>query len=225
MVNHTRKFIAKAILATAIALLLSPLGLLAQSAPDKSSSATENPAASRDRWLHVRVISSDANGETVRINLPLELAEKVLPAVNHDRLHDGKVRIDNAHMNDVDLRTIVDAIRTTKDGEFVTVQKDDCDVRVAKENNHLIVHVVDKCLHENCKNEKGEHDKAGARKSQVEIKVPMKVIDALFSAGKDELDLVAALRALSTQGDTELVSVKDHENTVRVWLDSKNVTE
>jgi len=225
MVSHTRKFIAKAILATATALLLSPLGVLAQSAPDKSSSATENSAASKDRWLHVRVISSDANGETVRINLPLELAEKVLPAVNHDRLHDGKVRIDNAHMNDVDLRTIVDAIRTTKDGEFVTVQKDDCDVRVAKENNHLIVHVVDKCLHENCKNEKGEHDKAGARKSQVEIKVPMKVIDALFSAGKDELDLVAALRALSTQGDTELVSVKDHENTVRVWLDSKNVTE
>ena len=225
MVSHTRKFIAKAILGVATALLLSPLGVLAQSAPDKSSSATENSAASKDRWLHVRVISSDANGETVRINLPLELAEKVLPAVNHDRLHDGKVRIDNAHMNDVDLRTIVDAIRTTKDGEFVTVQKDDCDVRVAKENNHLIVHVVDKCLHGNCKNEKGEHDKAGARKSQVEIKVPMKVIDALFSAGRDELDLVAALRALSAQGDTELVSVKDHENTVRVWLDSKNVTE
>jgi len=224
MVSHIRKFIAKAILATAAAMLLSPLGVLAQSTPNQSSSATENPVASRDRWLHVRVISSDANSETVRINLPLELAEKVLPAVNRDRLHDGKVRIDNGR-NNVDLRTIVDAIRTTGDGEFVTVQKDDCDVRVAKENNHLIVHVVDKCLHENCKNEKGEHDKAGARKSQVEIKVPMKVIDALFSAGKDELDLVAALHALSAQGDTELVSVKDHENTVRVWLDSKNVTE
>ena len=26
-------------------------------------------------------------------------------------------------------------------------------------------------------------------------------------------------------GDTELVSVKDEENTVRVWLDSKNVSE
>jgi len=58
------------------------------------------------------------------------------------------------------------------------------------------------------------------------VKIPMKVVDALFSAGKDELDIVAALRALSAHGgDTELVSVKSDENTVRVWLDSKNVSD
>jgi len=68
-------------------------------------------------------------------------------------------------------------------------------------------------------------EKNRPKKSQVEVKVPMKVVDALFSAGKDELDLVAALHALSSQGDTELVSVKDEENTVRVWLDSKNATD
>ncbi len=68
-------------------------------------------------------------------------------------------------------------------------------------------------------------DKGKSKKSQVEIKVPMKVVDALFSAGKDELDLVAALHALSAQGDTELVSVKDQDNTVRIWLDSKNVAD
>jgi aspartyl/asparaginyl-tRNA synthetase len=160
--------------------------------------------------LHVRVISSDAKGETVRVNVPLELAEKVLPTINKNHMHDGKVKIDSTHANDVDLRALVDAIRTTKDGEFVTVQSNDCDVRVAKESNHLIVQVV---------------DKNNSKKSQVEIKVPMKVIDALFSAGKDELDLVAALHVLSAQGDTELVSVKNEDNTVRIWLDSKNVTE
>ena len=53
----------------------------------------------------------------------------------------------------------------------------------------------------------------------------MKVVDALLSAGKDELDIVAALRALAATGDTELVSVKDAENTVRVWIDSKNITD
>jgi len=36
---------------------------------------------------------------------------------------------------------------------------------------------------------------------------------------------VAALHALSSQGDVELVSVKDSENTVKVWLDSKNVAD
>jgi len=210
MSDSYRILFAKTALIAATALVLSPLGTLAQSAAAPASSTQSTASASKDRWLHVRVISTDAKGETVRVNVPLELAEKVLPAVNKDRLHNGKVKIDNAHVNDVDLHALVDAIRTAKDGEFVTVQSNDCDVRVAKINNHLIVHVL---------------DKENSKKSEVEVKVPMKVVDALFSAGKDELDLVAALHALSAQGDTELVSVKDHENTVRVWLDSKNVTD
>jgi len=159
------------------------------------------------------VVSTEAKGETVRVNVPLELAEKVLPAVNHDRLHDGKVRIDSAHVDDVDLRALMDAIRTAKDGEYVTVQGTENDVRVAKENNHLIIHVVDR------------GNSSNPKKCQVEVKVPMKVVDALLSAGKDELDLLAALHALAAQGDTELVSVKDNENTVKVWLDSKNVAD
>jgi len=215
MSDRNRALFSKTALIATAALILSPLGALAQSSGAPASSSQSTTSLSKDRWLHVRVISSDNKGETVRVNVPLELAEKVLPAIHQERIHDGKVKIDNAHVNDVDFRALVEAIRTTKDGEFVTVQSNDCDVRVAKQDNHLIIHVVDKDVHE-----KGE-----VRKSQVEIKVPMKVVDALFSAGKDELDLVAALHALSTQGDTELVSVKDHENTVRVWLDSKNVTD
>jgi len=210
MSDRNHRFIAKTALIAAAALVLSPLGALAQSTAAPASSSQSTTSAPKDRWLHVRVISSDAKGETVRVNVPLELAEKVLPAINKDRLHGGRVKIDNAHMDDVDLRALVEAIRTTKDGEFVTVQSNDCDVRVAKQANHLIIHVL---------------DKENSKKSEVEVKVPMKVIDALFSAGKDELDLVAALHALSAQGDTELVSVKDHENTVRVWLDSKNVMD
>jgi hypothetical protein len=210
MSDRNRRFFPKTALVAAAALILSPLGALAQSTAAPASSSQSTTSAPKDRWLHVRVISSDAKGETVRVNIPLELAEKVLPAINKDRLHGGRVKIDNAHMDDVDLRALVEAIRTTKDGEFVTVQSNDCDVRVAKQANHLIIHVL---------------DKENSKKSEVEVKVPMKVIDALFSAGKDELDLVAALHALSGQGDTELVSVKDHENTVRVWLDSKNVTD
>ena len=209
MTSLTPSFCKKAALITAAAVALSPIGAWAQTTTDKTSSSS-TASAKPDRWLHVRVISTDGKGETVRVNVPLELAEKVLPAINHDRLHDGKVKIDCAHVNDVDLRALAEAIRNSKDGEYVTVQGNDNDVRVAKQSNYLIVHVL---------------DKGKGKKQQVEIKVPMKVVDALFSAGKDELDLVAALHALSAQGDTELVSVKDEENTVRVWLDSKNVTE
>ncbi|HXL23745.1 MAG TPA: hypothetical protein VOA78_14880 [Candidatus Dormibacteraeota bacterium] len=229
----TRSFANYFALAAAAALLLLPLAGFAQT----------SSTGSADRWLHVRVISSDNRGETVRVNIPLDMAEKVLPAINKDRLHSGKVRISEADCNGLDIKAILEAVRTSKDGEFVTVQGDENDVRVAKQGGYLLIHVTDKSgkhhlgRHMNHSDSSASSDKSdktdktakvqavSARESKVEIKVPMKVIDALFSAGKDELDLVAALHALSTYGDTELVSVKDDENTVRVWLDSKNVAD
>jgi hypothetical protein len=207
------RIIEKTALTLAAALFaastLIPPAALAQSLPTSGSAQTVS-ASSHDRWLHVRVTNPSSNEESVRVNVPLELAEKVLPTINQHRLHSGKVKFDDIDCHGVDLRALAEAVRTSKDGEFVTVQNKDSDVRVAKQNGHLLVHVYEK-----------NHPK----RSEVEVKVPMKVVDALFSAGKDELDLVAALRALASQGDTELVSVKDTENTVRVWLDSKNVTD
>ena len=189
--------------------LFFPRTASAQDTPKTGSSQTST-VSDHDRWLHVRVTNPSNNEETVRVNVPLELAEKVLPTINKDRLHRGRVRFDDIDCHGVDLRALVEAVRSSKDGEFVTVQSKDSDVRVAKRNGTLFVHV---------------HEKNHPRRSEVEVKVPMKVVDALFSGDKDELDLVAGLRALSSQGDTELVSVKDEENTVRVWLDSKNITD
>jgi hypothetical protein len=189
----------------AAAFLYAPLGTKAQ-----TSSSTSNTPAHGERWLHVRVISTNSKGETVRVNVPLELAEKVLPAIDHDRLHNGKVRIGCMDCDGVDVRTLFEAVRTTKDGEYVTVQSNDADISVTKKDGQLLVHV---------------HDKNKPKHSQVEVKVPMKVVEALLSGSKDELDIVAGLHALASQGDVELVSVKDDDNTIRVWLDSKNVTD
>ncbi len=99
---------------------------------------------------------------------PWNLAEKVLPTINRDRLQSGKVKVDEIDCHGVDLRALLDAVRTSKDGEFVTVQNKDSDVRVAKQNNYFLVHVVDQ-----------NH---ASKKSHVEVKIPMKVVDALFSA-------------------------------------------
>lgn len=207
MFNRTR-VVGSAGLVLATLVLAAMSAMLGQPALGQTSGP-----AKTDRWLHVRVINSDTKGETVRVNVPLELAENVLPTINKNHLHNGKVTIDQAHLNDVDLHALMNAVRAAKDGEYVTVQGADQDVRVAKEGGRLLVHVRDKS--------RGEHSKH----SEVEIKIPMHVIDALFSAGKDELDVVAALHALAAQGDTELVSVKDADSTIRVWLDSKNVSD
>ena len=182
-----------------------------------------------DQWIHVRVESKDEGGETVRVNVPVDMAMKVLPAIKHEPLHDGKVQIDKGHMDDVDLRAMLDAVRSAKDGEYVTVQGRENDVRIAKSGGYLYIHVTEK-------NNAGKEAKASEGKeahtkparlheSKVEVKVPMKVVDALLSGGNNELDIVAALHALSANGDTELVTVKDDENTVRIWVDSKNISD
>jgi hypothetical protein len=189
----------------AATFLYAPLNTQAQTSTSQSSTSAHG-----ERWLHVRVISTNSKGETVRVNVPLDLAEKVLPAIDHDRLHNGKVRIGCMDCDGVDVRTLFEAVRTAKDGEYVTVQSNDADVSVMKKDGQMLVHV---------------HDKNKSKDARIEVKVPMKVVEALLSGSKDELDIVAGLHALASQGDVELVSVKDEENTIRVWLDSKNVTD
>jgi len=206
----------------ASAFVLVACGLLPAPTIAQTSSNSE-------QWIHVRVENREDKTETVRVNVPVEMAAKVLPAIKNKNLCDGKVHIDSAHLEDVDLHAMLDAVRTAKDGEYVTVQSKEDDVRVAKSSGFLYVHVTEKKPFEQSAKEnagKGSTASGGAlRESQVEIKVPMKVVEALLSAGKDELDVVAALRALSAHGDMELVRVKDADKTVRVWIDSKNVSD
>ncbi len=161
----------------AAAALLLPIAGFAQNTA---------PTASKDQWIHVRVESKDNQGETVRVNVPIEMAEKVLPAIHNKELHDGKVRIDSAHTGDVDLRAILEAVKTSRDGEYVTVQGSDDDVRVAKNAGYLYIHVTEKA-------KKGQGKDASTKGSKVEVKVPMKVVDALLSSGDNEINIVAGL--------------------------------
>jgi hypothetical protein len=217
-----RGFLGFGIAAAFAAATFLPARAIAQ-----DTTTTTASSGKAEQWIHVRVESKEDHGETVRVNVPVEMAAKILPAINKDNFHDGKVRIDSVHTKDVDLRAILDAVRTSRDGEYVTVQGHENDVRVAKSAGNLYIHVTDKSEGKKGAAKDGKTSaKAGAtHESKVEIKVPMKVVDALFSAGKDELDLVAALKALSAHGDMELVTVKDDENTVRIWVDSKNIAD
>lgn len=166
-------------------------------------------AAPAEKYLHVKVVDP-AKDENVNINVTLAMAEKILPAINNDDLHDGKVSIHNAAMNGVDLRAVLDAVRTAPDNEFVTIKDRDSDVRVAKANGNFIVRITDK------KN----------KDQKVDVTVPLRIVDALFSTAKnDELNVAAALRALSDAGDTLLVTVQGSSQKVRVWVDSRNTQD
>ncbi len=181
-----------------------------------AAASAQSTAATQDRWLHVRVTESGEKNENVRVNLPLALAEAILPTLKINHLDGGRVKIDHHHrIHDVDFRAIWEAVRKSPDGEFVTVQSTKDNVRVAKQAGYMIVHVTE---------EKDATNKDP--ETRVDVKVPLTVVEALMSgANKDELDLLAGIRALAKHGDAELVTVKDRKTTVRVWVDSKSTAE
>jgi hypothetical protein len=166
-------------------------------------------AGGGEQYLHLKV-QNGAKGESVNVNVPLSMAEKIIPAINNERLHDGCVKIRQADVNGIDVRTILDAVRTAPDNEFVTVREKDQSVRVAKRNGNIIVYVRNR---EN-------------KDQRVDVTVPMRVVNALFSTSKrDQLDVVAALRALGNSGSVFLVTVQDASQSVRVWVDSQSTAD
>jgi hypothetical protein len=184
----------------ALALTVGNLAVTVMAAP-----------APAERYLHVKVDDS-TKGESVNVNVPLSMATAILPTINKGNLHNGHVTIGETDFNGVDVRAILEAIRNAPDNEFVTVKEKDQDVRVAKLNGNLIVHVLDK-----------SKDKDGQK---VDVTIPIKVVDALFATTKDnELDVAAAIRALSDAGDAVLVTVQDATEHVRIWIDSDSASE
>lgn len=196
--------------------LIAVAGILALAAGVAlaSPASKSTSKSSSDKWLHVRV--EDGTGEDterVHVNVPLSLAEAVIPAINVDNFRNGKVHVDmngeDSHLQDVDFRKILTALRDTKDGNFVTVEGSRDNVQVAKQGGYLVARV--------------REGKEGGTK--VDAKIPFQVVEALLSGSNNELNIAAAVRALGEHGDGVLVTVDDEKSKVRIWVDSKNESE
>lgn len=169
------------------------------------TAATVWPATG-DRWLHVKVEKSGGEAENVRINVPLAFVEKVLPLIQADEFQRGKIQLADKELDRVDLRGILDAVSTLPDSEFVTVQKGRDTVRVAKANGYLLV----------------KTDQETGKPQKVNAKIPISVVQALLSGSKNELNILAAIKALGDYGDSELVTVDDNDTRVRIWVDGQS---
>jgi hypothetical protein len=166
-------------------------------------------AQAQDRWLHVAV---DGGDDIVRVNLPLTLVTTLAPLVaKHADAH--FLELNDHELSREELVQIVTAVRGAKDGEYVTVQDGDGDVRISKKGAFLTIQV----------DETNRRGKAPSGE-RVEVKMPLDVIVALISGDEDKLDLAAALQALAKHGSGDLVTVKDDGETVRVWIDDKSAS-
>ena len=172
---------------------LSPLAILVAALMFAGSAA-----GASNLWLHVTV--DEERGAKVTVNLPLALAEKALPMLpRHERIHLGHGH--HGGLSDVeDLRELWAEVKSSPDMTFVTVQEDDENVKVWKEKGFLYVEV-----------------REGDGEEKVDVQVPLEVVDALFSG--DEINFEAAVQALAERGGGQLVSVKDGQDDVRVWID------
>jgi hypothetical protein len=194
------------------ASLLAVASLVIAMAVGATGARAQAQSTTNEAWLHVRVESHEGKGGNVRVNMPISLAEAIIPAIHNDNLNNGRIRVGNLNVNGVDVRAILAAVRDAKDGEFVTVQTEDSDIKVSKQNGILIVHVLN-------------HEKNKTSPTQVEVRVPMPVVEALLSSNGNELDLLAAVKVLAHESGSELVSVEDGNEHVRIWVDTNSASD
>src|ERR1035438_4831234 len=167
-----------------------------------STMLTTMAFAAPDAWLHIKVDNTEGDKEHVRVNVPLSLAEKVLPAIQVNKIHQGKLQLGHENVS-VDPRMLVEAVRNTADGVFVTVDSDRQKVRVAKEGGYLVVNVRPGPHPQAKETDNKDKDTADSHKhhhmdrdtENVDVRLPMDVVEALLSGNRDELDLLAAIRS------------------------------
>jgi hypothetical protein len=169
-----------------------------------------NVVEASGRWLHVRIQDGRSGGEAVSLNIPLSLVESMLPMIASESFRDGRISLDSQEIDGIDLREVLAALRTTADGDFITVRGPEESVRVAKERGYLVIRADD-----------GRRD----RGNQVRLRLPIEVVEAMLRNDSSELDLRAGLRTLAKLPGEDLLSVTTGDDSVRIWIDSREEGE
>jgi hypothetical protein len=144
----------------------------------------------------------EAEGATVRVNLPIAFVETAVRAIP-EAGSGGRIEIDGEDFTIEELRAMWTSLGDTGEALLVDVEDDGETVQVRKSGGYLLVDVA-------------ERD-GGA---DVNVKIPERVMEALLAGDGEELDVAGALRALAEAGEGELVAVNDRDARVRVWVDA-----
>ncbi len=162
--------------------------------------------AAADLWLHIDVNGRGDKGEQANTNLPLSMVRNMAPMLE-DKAHGSK----RLHVRDKDLsvnelRQAWREIQNGPDASYITVRDKDSDVHIGKQGDYLRLKAKDR----------------GQNGEDVDIKIPLEVVAALFSSDGDDLNFTAALEALARRGEGELLTVNGNDETVRIWIDSRS---
>ncbi len=164
-------------------------------------------SASTERWIHVRVENVKGASGDVSLNLPIELASAALASLPADEEHHGKFHL-QASVNGADVRAMLDAIGGSPDNVFITMERHNKEVSVAKQGRDLLIKIADKPA------------VPPHFAETVVIKVPVSVVRALVANNASQLDVGAGIRALASEGDLD-VTMNKEKQTVRIWTDTR----
>ena len=182
------------------ALLVAMTSLVA------SAAAIGRPAVEQEQevepWIHVEISGED--GANVNINLPLAAITAMIALAPETIVQDGQLQLGDTHEVPVAaIRGLWIELRDVGDAEFVTIQHEGQDVRIAREGGTVFVTVS-----------------GGDTSEEVRVEIPVPVVDALLSGDGGTLNIRAALDELSTLRG-ELVRVIESDNNVRIWIDER----
>ncbi len=187
-----------------------------QGAPPSPHPISRPPT--REAWLHVRVGTPNGGGRQLQMDMPLQVAEKILPLLLVAKLHDGRIRQPGfveksdlrsppgaAHLAErLDLRSALTAVSGVADNVFLVVPNTGGHVRVAKAGDVMLAKIDDQ--------------RGGAM--QLDVRLPLAAVHALTSGAPDALAIATAVRVLNARGPEELVTGKSHSEPVHVWIDA-----
>ena len=183
-------------------------------------------------WVHL-----DMTGQTtMSLNLPLAAIEAALAMAPEAIVDgDGQLQLGGDHEIPVAaIRAAWSQLRDVGDVEIANIQDGRQSVRVAREGDTIVVDVTgtddedegdtDEAEHEDHVGEEGagrDGDRRGRGRDfvgEVQVRVPVSVVDALLSGAGETLDLRAAIQELSSLRG-EMVQVNHPEGSIRVWID------
>ncbi len=152
-------------------------------------------------WIHVEI--SGDSGANVNLDLPLAAVTAMLALAPETIVQDGQLQLGDSEVSVSAIREMWRELRAAGDVEFVTIQQDDQDVRIARQGDMILVNVT---------------DRDGNGDEEVRVEIPVPVVDALLSGDGDTLNIRAAADELSMLRG-ELVRVIESDNNIRVWID------
>ena len=164
----------------------------------KASAGAPQTAA----WVHVRV-EETANSSRVSVNLPMPVVEAALSAAPETIVSKGRIKIGEAKhgVSLTEMRKIWQEVRNSGDAELATIEEKDETVKVTRRGDLVHVQVTER-----------------GGKEDVQVEVPVSVVDAALQGEGDTIDFRALVQELRKhRGD--LVRVSGDDSSVRIWID------